>query len=102
LESVLAERISYLDETHGLLPKCHFGARKQRSTIDALQLATEDIYQAWKRKHVVTMLSFDLKGAFNGVNKDVLVQRLRARRIPKQNKGDHRMHAITEEVSTER
>jgi ribonuclease HI len=84
LESVLAERISYLDETHGLLPKCHFGARKQRSTIDALQLATEDIYQAWKRKHVVTMLSFDLKGAFNGVNKDVLVQRLRARRIPNQ------------------
>lgn len=84
LESVLAERISYLDETYGLLPKCHFGARKQRSTIDALQLATEDIYQAWKRKHVVTMLSFDLKGAFNGINKDVLLQRLRARRIPDQ------------------
>jgi ribonuclease HI len=84
LESVLAERISYLDETYGLLPKCHFGARKQRSTIDALQLATEDIYQAWKRKHVVTMLSFDLKGAFNGVNKDVLLQRLRTRRIPDQ------------------
>ena len=84
LESVLAERISYLDETHGLLPKCHFGARKQRSTIDALQLVTEDIYQAWKRKQVVTMLSFDLKGAFNGVHRDVLVQRLRARRIPSQ------------------
>jgi ribonuclease HI len=84
LESVLAERISYLDETYGLLPKCHFGARKQRSTIDALQLATEDIHQAWKRRHVVTMLSFDLKGAFNGVNKDVLVQKLRERRIPEQ------------------
>jgi hypothetical protein len=31
LESVLAERISYLDETHGLLPKCHFGARETQT-----------------------------------------------------------------------
>lgn len=28
LESVLAQQLSYLDDTHGLLPKCHFGARK--------------------------------------------------------------------------
>jgi ABC-type uncharacterized transport system ATPase subunit len=30
------ERIGYLAEEYGLLPKMHFGARKQRSTTHAL------------------------------------------------------------------
>ena len=38
LESVIAERISYAVETHGLLPTNHFGARKQRSAEQALLL----------------------------------------------------------------
>jgi len=36
LESVVAERVLYLVETNGLLPRTHFGAKKQRSSIDAL------------------------------------------------------------------
>ena len=38
LESVVAERISCLAETHHLLPQNHFGARKCRSTTQALTL----------------------------------------------------------------
>ena len=82
LESVIAGRLSYLDEEIGLLPKAHFGARKQRSTTDGIQLLTEQIYNAWKQGKVLSLVSFDVKGAYNGVNRDVLVHRLRARRVP--------------------
>jgi len=46
LESVLATRISYLVEEHRLLPRTHFGARKQTSSIDALTYLQEKIYRA--------------------------------------------------------
>ena len=46
LESIVAERISYAVETFGLLPMNHFGARKKRSTEQALLLLQEHIYKA--------------------------------------------------------
>jgi hypothetical protein len=82
LEAVIAERISYLAETYGLLPANHFGARKQRSPEQALILLQEQIYRAWRSRKVVSLISFDVKGAYNGVYKDRLIQRLRARGIP--------------------
>ena len=46
LESVVAERISYMVETLGLLPTNHFRARKKRSTEQALMLLQESVYKA--------------------------------------------------------
>jgi ribonuclease HI len=82
LEAIVAERISYLAETHNLLPNNHFGARKARSTAQALTMLQERIYDAWRERKVLSLISFDVKGAYNGVNKDVLLHRLRARRVP--------------------
>ena len=82
LEAVIAERISYAVETYGLLPTNHFGARKQRSTEQALILLQECIYKAWRSKKVLSLISFDVKGAYNGVCKERLLQRLAARWIP--------------------
>jgi hypothetical protein len=82
LESVVAERISHAVETFGLLPTNHFGARKKRSAEQALLLLQEHIYNAWRSKKVLSLVSFDVKGAYNGVYKDRLLQRLRARGIP--------------------
>jgi hypothetical protein len=42
----------------------------------------ESIFTAWRGKKVLSMISFDVKGAYNGVFKDRLIQRLRARGIP--------------------
>jgi len=67
LESVVAERISHAVETLGLLPTNHFGARKKRSTEQALLLLQEHIYNAWRSKKVLSLVSFDVKGAYNGV-----------------------------------
>ena len=84
LEAVVAERISHAVETSGLLPANHFGARKRRSTEQALVLLQEHIYKAWRAKRVLSLISFDVKGAYNGVCKERLLQRLTARRIPSQ------------------
>jgi hypothetical protein len=82
LESVVAERISHAVETHGLLPTSHFGARKQRSAEQALVFLQEQIYAAWRGRRVLSLISFDVKGAYNGVCKERLLQRMKARGIP--------------------
>ncbi|KAK6810408.1 hypothetical protein RU639_013833, partial [Aspergillus parasiticus] len=82
LESVVAERISHAVETYGLLPTSHFGARKQRSAEQALLLLQEQIYTAWRGRRVLSLISFDVKGAYNGVCKERLLQRMKARGIP--------------------
>jgi Reverse transcriptase (RNA-dependent DNA polymerase) len=82
LESVIAERISYAVETHGLLPDNHFGARKMRSTEQALLVLQEQIYKAWRSRKVLSLISFDVKGAYNVVYKERLIQRLQARGVP--------------------
>ena len=84
LESVVAERISHMAETHGLLPTNHFGARKQRSAEQALVLLQEQIYTAWRGRRTVSLISFDVKGAYNGVCKERLLQRMKARGIPER------------------
>ena len=83
LESVVAERVSYAAETFGLLPANHFGARKQRSAEQALLLLQECIYKAWRAKTVLSLSSFDIKGAYNGVHKERLLQRLQDGGIPR-------------------
>ncbi|RFN41629.1 reverse transcriptase [Fusarium flagelliforme] len=84
LEAVVADRISYAVEQFGLLPTNHFGARKRRSAEQALLLFQEQVYKAWRNRKVVSLVSFDVKGAYNGVFKDRLLERLEARGIPKR------------------
>jgi hypothetical protein len=82
LESVIAARISYLTEKHHLLPENHFGARGGRSCEQALNILVEKIYNAWRDGKVLSLVSFDVKGAYNGVAKEVLLKKLREFRIP--------------------
>jgi hypothetical protein len=89
LESVVAERISHAVETYGLLLANHFGARKQRSAEQALILLQEHIISAWRSRHVLSLVSFDVKGAYNGVCKERLLQRMKARGIPRLLGGSH-------------
>ncbi|KAK9846241.1 hypothetical protein MYU51_001967 [Penicillium brevicompactum] len=82
LEAVMARRLSYLAEKHGLLPDTQFGGRPGRTTEQALLVLSNAIDRAWYKHKVITLVTFDLKGAFNGVNKVSLDACLRARRIP--------------------
>jgi hypothetical protein len=55
---------------------------KQRSAEQALLLLQEQIYTAWRGRRVVSLISFDVKGAYNGVYKGRLLQSMKARGIP--------------------
>jgi hypothetical protein len=45
-------------------------------------LLIEKIYDAWRARKVLTLVLFDVQGAYNGVNKDVLRTRLQEHSIP--------------------
>ncbi|OAQ60858.1 reverse transcriptase [Purpureocillium lilacinum] len=64
------------------LPTNHFGARKQRSAEQALMLLQEQIYAAWRGRRILSLVSFDVKGAYEGVCKARLIQRMRASGLP--------------------
>jgi hypothetical protein len=84
LESVVAERISHAVETYRLLPTNHFGAHKQQSAEQAILLLQEQIYTAWRGRKVASLISFDVKGAYNGVCKERLLQWMKVRGIPRE------------------
>lgn len=69
-------------ETHRLLPTNHFRARKQRSAEQALVLLQEQIYTAWRGQQTVSLITFNVKGAYNRVCKERLLQRMKAQGIP--------------------
>jgi hypothetical protein len=87
LESVIAERISYAVEIYGHLPTNQFGARKQRSADQALLLLQEQILTAWQGRRILSLVSFDVKGAYNGVCKEGLLQRMKARGVSENPSG---------------
>ena len=82
LEAVIARRLSYLAEKHDLLPNSQFGGRPGRTTEQALLVLSNAIDQAWYKHKVVTLIAFDLKGAFNGVNWVSLDASLQAKGVP--------------------
>ena len=84
LESIMAETISYLTETHELLPPNHFGGRPGRTTEDAMMLLTENIHAAWKEGRIFSAVFMDVAGAFNNVHHQRLIHNLKKRKIPPQ------------------
>jgi hypothetical protein len=51
---VVANRLSFMAEKHGLLPRNHFRARKKRSCEQAIKILVERIYEAWRNRMVVS------------------------------------------------
>jgi hypothetical protein len=46
IENIVAEILSYLAESYGLLPPQHFGTRPGRTSEDAIIMLTENIQRA--------------------------------------------------------
>jgi hypothetical protein len=82
LEGVMAERLSHYAENFSLLPDTQFGGRPGRSPEQALLILANSIDKALRKNKALTLVAFDLKGAFNRVNKRSLDARLREKGIP--------------------
>jgi hypothetical protein len=83
MDAIIARRLSYLVETHQLLPQTHIGGRKARSTEHAIHIIIERIYEAWNRPsgQVASLLLLDVSRAFDNVSHERLLHNLRRRRI---------------------
>ncbi len=76
MDATIAARLSYMAETHQLLPESHVGGRKQKSTEHALHSIIDTVYEAWNagRGQVASLLLLDVSGAFDNVSHQRLLQ----------------------------
>ena len=83
IEALTAARIKDAAEKGGLLPDTQIGARTARSTDTAVELLTEQIHTVWKSpRHVASLLSLDLSGAFDTIHPIRLLDILRKKGYP--------------------
>src|SRR6266481_9276318 len=80
--SIVAEELSHIVKTHGLLPATHFGGCPGRSTTDSLHLLVDMFKAAWRRKKVVSALFLDIEGAFPNAVTHRLLHNMRKRQVP--------------------
>jgi Reverse transcriptase (RNA-dependent DNA polymerase) len=81
-EKVAATAIANFYKAKELLYKGQFGCRKQRSAIDAVAKLIYTIEKAWSQKKLLGALFMDVKGAFDYVVKERLLQRMTELEIP--------------------
>jgi exonuclease III len=84
LEWIVADKISTATEEHRLLPDMQIGARRNRSSIVALELLTEQIHTVWAQgpELVASVLSLDISGAYDHVSHERLLHNLKMARLP--------------------
>ncbi len=83
-ESILAKKIDAIAEIHHLLPKTHFGGRKNTSTKHAIHYLVETTYAVWDQGKEASALMLDVTGAFDNVSHSRLIHNLRKRRLDPQ------------------
>src|ERR1700691_3452145 len=81
-ERILARRLSYLAETTSLLHPSQIGSRLQKSAIDAALLLKNEVEVNKANKLKTTTLFLDVKGAFDHVSKNRLIQVLVNLKLP--------------------
>ena len=111
MDAVIARRLSYLIETHHVLPPQHMGGRKHRSTEHALHAVTAKIYDRWnqgRNGQVASLLLLDVSGAFDNVAHKRLLHNLRKRRVDEKTVrwvasflSDRHTHIIVDEFKSE-
>ena len=82
LTAIIADRTSYILESHNLLPSTHFGGRPGRTTEDSLHLLESTVRHTWRQNKDVAALFLDIEGAFPNAVTDRLVHNMKKRRIP--------------------
>lgn len=83
LERLMARRISHAAITQNVLSQQQFGALPKRSATDLVGCLVHDIEKARSQRKVASLLTMDIKGAFDTVLPGRLKYRLREQRWPK-------------------
>ena len=82
LERIIADRLTYYFETHHLLAPTEYGFHQGRSTEDALWRLVSAASIAMQTRHRLTLVSLDIRGAYNTVWHTGLLWKLSSLRVP--------------------
>ncbi|KAI0990747.1 hypothetical protein K3495_g17440 [Podosphaera aphanis] len=77
LERLLARLIAWIAVQEKILASQQFGALPGRSAVDLTTCLTHDFERALNEGHTASMLTLDVKGAFDAVLPGRLVRRMR-------------------------
>lgn len=75
-EKMLNYRLSYWMESNKLFAPNQFGFRKGKSCADNLSIITSEIQKSFYKGESLAALFLDVKGAFDGVIPDLLINDL--------------------------
>lgn len=85
LEKLVAQKLEKIAEEHQLIPKQQYGARKGRSTGDALTEIIDYIYRDKETRdakpQIGSILALDIRKAFDNVSQARLTHDLKTRRV---------------------
>jgi len=82
LEKVVACRLTYLTDQYNLISGSQFGGRANSSTSDAILTFVHDIHNSWNYGLATAALTFNIKGYFDFVNHERLLNKMKKRYIP--------------------
>src|SRR5437588_1317200 len=77
----MATRLAFMAEKHHLLHKLQIGGRPKRSAVDVVMYLTTIIDEANKQHQTTSTLCIDVKGAFDNVYKERLLQTMRKMKL---------------------
>ena len=77
LEKIILGRLDLWVESNNLLSSTQFGFRRGKGTNDCLALLSSEIQLAFAKKLEMPSVFLDIKGAFDSVSIDILVEKLR-------------------------
>jgi len=82
LERIVYARLQWFVESRHILPDIQLGFKPDRSCIDSLMILTSDIYKAFIYNSSIVCAFLDIKGVFDNVIPNILIQDLRNIGIP--------------------
>ncbi|KAI0992726.1 hypothetical protein K3495_g15459, partial [Podosphaera aphanis] len=82
LERALAKRMAWIAVQHKVLASQQFGALPGRSAVDLTTCLTHDVERALNEGYTASMLTLDVKGAFDAVLPGRLIRRMREQGWP--------------------
>ena len=82
LEKVVAYRLTYLTGRYNLISGSQFRDRANSSTSDTILTFIHDIHNLWNHGLATSALTFDIKGYFDFVNHEHLLNKIKKHHIP--------------------
>ena len=82
LEKVVAYRLTYLPGWYNLISGSQFRSRANSFTSDAILTFVHDIHNSWNHSLATSTLIFNIKGYFDFVNHECLLNKMKKCCIP--------------------